>query len=155
MKKIKLLAFLLSFTYVFSLTSCGDDMYEPDTPAAKQIEGSYSGTMECSVMGSVDTFENMSFRIVATDDATVTVTLPAFGNVPMAMPSITLEGVKVSETNGIVTIKETEANGMTDTGKKYTVTLMGTVQGNVLNIKLNLLYGSMPMPIICSSTASK
>lgn len=155
MKIIKLLAFLLSLTSVFSLTSCGDDMNEPDTPAAKQIEGSYSGTMECSVMGSVDTFENMSFRIVATDDATVTVTLPAFGNAPMAMPSITLKEVKVSETNGIVTIKETEANGMTDTGKKYTVTLTGTVEGNVLNIKFNLLYGSMPMPIICSSTASK
>lgn len=155
MKKFKLLAFLLSLISVFSLTSCDDYEDEPDTPAAKQIEGSYSGTMECSVMGSVDTFENMSFRIVATDDATVTVTLPPFGNAPMAMPSITLEGVKVSETNGIVTLKETEVNGLNDSGKKYTLTLTGTVEGNVLNIKFNLLYGSMPMPIICSSTASK
>ena len=106
-------------------------------------------------MGSASTFENLSFSLSATDDATVAVTLPAFGEAPMAMPSITITGVKVTEANGISTLATTQCTGTTDSGKSYTCTLSGDVNGNTLNIKFNLQYGAMPMPMICSSAATK
>lgn len=118
MKPIKFLfATVIAVLALVTLPSCSDDNNEdePAVPAAKAIAGTYAGDMECSVMGSASTFENLSFSLSATDDATVAVTLPAFGEAPMAMPSIT----------------------------------------NTLNIKFNLQYGAMPMPMICSSAATK
>ena len=105
MKSIKILfATLIAILGLTTFTSCSDDdNNEPNMPAAKAIEGSYKGDMECSVMGDASTFENMTFTISATDDATVTVTLPAFGKAPMALPSITLTGIKVSEKDGVAT----------------------------------------------------
>ena len=106
-------------------------------------------------MGSASTFENLTFSIEATDDATVAVTLPAFGEAPMAMPSLAITGVKVTEANGVVTLATTEVSGQIESGKNYTCTLSGSVTDKVLNIKFNLQYGAMPMPMICSSTATK
>lgn len=147
---------MLAIICIIGLQSCSDDKnVDPVTPAAKTIEGSYHGDMQCSVMGNVSTFENVTFEISATDDATVTVTLPAFGEAPMALPSVTITDVKVSETDGVVTLAPTEVSGQTSTGKTYTCTLTGNVKNNVLDIRFNLLYGAMPMPIICSSDAVK
>lgn len=157
MKSIKLLfATLIAILGLTTFASCSDDdNNEPNMPAAKAIEGSYKGDMECSVMGQASTFENMTFSISATDDATVTVTLPAFGNAPMALPSITLTGIKVTEKDGVATLAQTEVKGQTAEGKSYSCTMQGTVEKNVLNIKFNLQYGAMPMPMICSSSATK
>ena len=138
-----------------AFSSCSNKEDEPATPAAKTIEGSYEGNMDCSVMGSVSTFEEMTYTVKATDESTVSVTLPACGEAPMAMPVIELTGVKVSEADGTVTLATTEVSGQTDGGKNYTCTMSGSVQGNILNIKYNLTYGAMPMPLICSSTATK
>lgn len=158
MKPIKFLfATMIALLAFVTLPSCSDDNNEdePAVPAAKAIAGTYAGDMECSVMGSASTFENLSFSLSATDDATVAVTLPAFGEAPMAMPSITITGVKVTEANGISTLATTQCTGTTDSGKSYTCTLSGDVNGNTLNIKFNLQYGAMPMPMICSSAATK
>lgn len=156
MKQLKFIfASLITMLTLAILPSCSDEKDEPATPAAKTIQGSYTGDMECSVMGSASTFENLTFSIDATDDATVSVTLPAFGEAPMAMPSIAITGVKVSEANGVVTLATTEVSSQTESGKKYTCTLSGSVTDKVLSIKFNLQYGAMPMPMICSSTATK
>ena len=116
MKPIKFLfATIIAVLALVTLPSCiHDNEDEPAVPAAKAIAGTYAGDMECSVMGSASTFENLSFVLSATDDATVTVTLPAFGEAPMAMPSITITGVKVTEVNGISTLATTECSGQTD-----------------------------------------
>ena len=148
-------ATFMAIVCMTTFSSCGDDNDEPATPTAKNIQGSYKGDMECSVMGSASTFEDMTFSVTATDDSTVAVVLPAFGEAPMALPSITITGVKVTEANGVVTMTTTEVSGQTDTGKSYTCTLSGTVENSTLNIKFNLQYGAMPMPMICSSTAQK
>jgi len=157
MKQIKFLfATILATVCLSALTSCSDNKEdEPATPAAKNIEGKYHGDMECSVMGNASTFDNMTFEINATDETTVTVILPAFGETLMTMPSITIAGVEVTETNGIVSLKPTEVSSQTSTGKAYTCTLSGSVENKTLNIQFNLQYGAMPMPIICSSTALK
>ena len=73
----------------------------------------------------------------------------------MAMPSLAITGVKVTEANGVVTLATTEVSGQIESGKNYTCTLSGSVTDKVLNIKFNLQYGAMPMPMICSSTATK
>ena len=154
MKQFKFIfASLMAMLTLAILPSCSDEKDEPAAPAARTIQGSYSGDMECSVMGSASTFENLTFSIDATDDATVTV--PAFGEAPMAMPSIAVAGVKVSEADGVVTLATTEVSGQTESGKNYSCTLSGSVTDNVLSIKFNLQYGAMPMPMICSSTATK
>lgn len=157
MKKIKsIFATMLAMICITGLQSCSDDKNDiPATPAAKTIEGSYLGNMNCSVMGNVSTFKNVTFEISATDDANVTVTLPPFGEAPMALPSITITDVKVSETDGVVTLVPTEISGQTSAGKTYTCTLTGTVKKNILDIRFNLQYGAMPMPMICSADAKK
>jgi len=156
MKPIKsLFATIMAIVCMTSFLSCSDENDEPAALAAKNIQGFYNGDMECSVMGSVSTFENKTFTITATDESTVSVVLPAFGEAPMALSSITLAGVKVTEANGVVTMAETEVSGQTDAGKSYTCTLSGNIENNILNIKFNLQYGAMPMPMICSSTATK
>lgn len=156
MKHFKFLfASLIAVLTLVTLPSCSDEKDEPSTPAAKAITGTYAGDMECSVMGSASTFNDVTFTVTATDDATVNITLPAFGEAPMAMPSITVQGVKVTENNGIAVLAETQVTGQTEQGKNYTVTFSGNVSGKILDIKFNLQYGAMPMPMICSSKATK
>ena len=156
MKQIKfIVATLMAAVFMTISPSCSEDKDEPAAAAAKTVQGDYSGDLECSVMGSVSIFEGKTFTITATDESTVSVVLPAFGDAPMALPSITLAGVKVSEENGTVTMATTEVSGQTDTGKNYTCTISGTVQNKTFDLKFNLQYGAMPMPLICSSTAVK
>lgn len=156
MKTLKFLCATLAAIFcTMTISSCSEDKDEPAAPAAKAIQGNYAGDMDCTVMGSTSTFENLTFTVSAVDESTVNVVLPAFGEAPMAMPSITVTGVKVSESDGTVTLATTEVSGETTSGKSYTCTISGTVVNNTLSIRFNLQYGNMPMPMICSSNATK
>lgn len=156
MKQIKFLfATIMTVVFLTTFSSCSDDKDEPAVPAARTIQGTYAGDLESTVMGTTLIFENKTFTINATDESTVSVVLPAFGEAPIALPSITLTGVKVTEANGVITLATTEISGQTDAGKTYNCTISGTVQDNTLNLKFNLQYGTMPMPMICSSKALK
>lgn len=138
-------------------TACSDDDDDNTKaqPAAKSVEGTYKGDMTCSVMGQESTFENMTFTVTATDDATVKVTISEFGEAPMAVPSITVEGVKVSGTDGTYVLAETEASGVTSDGKNYNVTLKGGFTNNTITINFSLKYGAMPMAMICAFSSAK
>lgn len=97
-------------------TSCSDNEEDqPAAPAAKSVEGAYLGDMTCSVMGSESTFEDMTFTLAATDDATVSLTMSSFGEPPMQVPEITIPDIKVSGENGTYTLAttnfDTESNG--------------------------------------------
>lgn len=154
MKRIKSIfaTMMLCLGIMATMSSCSDDKDEPTLPAAKNIEGSYSGDMSCTVMSSESTFENMTFTVKATDDATVSVTISEFGEPPMKMPSITVPGIKVSGSDGTYTLATTEFSG-DNNGKKYSGTAQGSFTNKILTFKFNLQYGAMPMPMICSFTA--
>lgn len=143
----------IGLSTVFS--SCSDDdKNEPSTPAAKNVEGTYKGDMKCTVMQQESTFENMTFTLTATDDATVSLTISSFGEPPMQVPEITIPGIKVAGENGSYTLDrttfDTESNG-----KKMSGFVAGSFSNNTLTVQLSLQYGNMPMPMICSFTAPK
>lgn len=157
MKKFKTIfsTMILCLSLMAAFTSCSDDDDDkPATPAAKSIAGTYEGDMTCSVMGQESTFENMTFTITATDDATVKITISEFGNPPMKVPEITIEGVKVSGTDGSYTLATTSFKGDAN-GRAYSGEAQGSFANNQLTVKFNLQYGAMPMPMICSFTAPK
>lgn len=147
---------IIAILALTSFTSCSDDdSNEPSTPAAREIAGTYTGDLTCTAMNSPTTYENLTITVTATDETTVTVTLPAFGEAPMALPSITLPGLKVSGADGTYTIAETEVSGKTDNDRNFTCTVQANISGKTLNINYSLKYGSMPMALICNSTATK
>lgn len=136
-------------------TSCSNDKDEPVIPAAKSIAGSYKGNVKCVVGKSESTFENIAFSLAAPNDATVDITIGAFGNPPMAVPEFTVKGVKVTGADGTYALSPTEFNGTTDAGKKYSGTLKGAFAQGKLTVEFSLNYGAMPMALICTFTGTK
>lgn len=160
MKKLKNIfaTMILSMALAASITSCsGDDdnNNEPDEPAAQSIAGTYSGNMTCTVMGSEEEYENMSYVITATDDATVSIILPGFGTPPMQLPEMTVTGLKVSGKDGVYTIAATEFSGTSDQGKVYSGAIRGSFENNTLTLDYSLQYGAMPMSMYFSFSAPK
>lgn len=157
MKTIKtMFAAMLAFLAVTTLASCGDDNDDPDpTPAAKSVAGVYEGDMTCSVMGQESVFENMTFTVTATDDATVSIKISEFGEAPMKVPEITVTDVKVSGSEGTYALASTDFSGEMSNGKTYSGKLDGGYASDELTVRFNLQYGSMPMPMICTFTAPK
>lgn len=156
MKRTKrfLVSMMMCMAMVGVTTSCSDNEENaPAMPAARSVEGNYHGDMTCTVMGDESVFENRTFTVTATDDATVVVTISSFGNPPMQVPEIVVEGVKVTGENDRYTLASTEFSGTTDAGKAYSGTLQGSVADNQLTAMFNLQYGAMPMPMICTFSA--
>ena len=138
------------------LAACSDnnDKDEPTIPAAKSVEGVYEGTMTCTVMGSASEFENMTFTLTSTDDATVSLKISSFGEPPMQVPELTIPGIKVAGQNGTYTLASTDFD-LEAGGKKCSGVVEGSYANNRLTINYNLQYGAMPMPMICTFTAPK
>lgn len=144
---------MLAVLSLVSFTSCSDDDEPKATPAAKSVEGVYSGDMTCSVMGSESVFEDMTFTVTATDETSVSIKVSSFGEPPMQVPEITVPGVKVSGADGTYKLATTEVSGELSNGKTYSITLDGDFASKQLTVRFNLQYGAMPMPMICSFTA--
>ncbi len=145
----KLSVFMIALLATVTITSCSsDDNNEVAAGAAKVIAGDYTSSLTCSVMGTDSEFENVTVSIVEKDDATVDVKIGSFGNPPMQVPAFTVENVKVTGEDGNYTIANTNFEGTTENGKKYSGVLTGSYAGNKLSIKFNLQYGAMPMPMI-------
>ena len=144
-------------TMCVAFTSCSND--DDDTvAAAKEIVGSYTGNLAMTVMGQASSHDNITMKIEAVDNATVKVTLPAFGEGMMALPALEVPAVKVSGSNGAYAFsQENYAGTVTVNGaeKKYTVTLQGTLKDNTLTVSYSVQYGKMPMPMIGKSVATK
>lgn len=156
MKKFKLFAtFFISLLFVSTAASCSDDDDDPAVPAAKEIAGTYNGDLSCTVMGSTDVFEDKTFVVTATSDSEVSVKIDEFGEAPMALPSITVENLKVSGADGIYAVDATTFSGTTDAGKQYSGTIKLAYTNGVIVIDFQLQYGAMPMPLICSFTSQK
>ena len=137
-------------TMCVAFTSCSND--DDDTvAAAKEIVGSYTGNLAMTVMGQASSHDNITMKIEAVENATVKVTLPAFGEGMMALPALEVPAVKVSGSNGAYAFsQENYAGTVTVDGaeKKYTVTLQGTLKDNTLTVKYSVQYGKMPAAMI-------
>lgn len=149
MKKLKTIsAAVLAAISLISFNSCGNDD-EPTTPAAQHVAGTYKGDMTLTVSTSTSDYEDMTFVITATDESTVSITTPAFGEAPMAMPSVTINGVKVSGTDGTYTLAQTSFDFTTDAGKACKGAIKGDYVNGKLTIDYTLKYGNMPFDMIC------
>lgn len=158
MKNLKTIfaTMILCLGIAAAFTSCSDDDDDnPAIPAAKSIVGTYNGDMTCSVMGSESVFEAVTVSVAATNDATVTVAVSSFGNPPMQIPEIKIPGIKVSGSNEKYSLAATEFSGTTAEGKTYSGTLQGNLDNNIFTVRINLQYGAMPMPIICTFSSNK
>ena len=160
MKKFKtmmaMMLALVSMCVAFS-SCCSDD--EPvAVTAPKEIAGTYTGSLDMTVMGEASTYDNLTMKIEAVDDATVKVTLPACGEGMMALPALEIPAVKVSGSNGAYAFsQESYAGTITVNGaeKNYTVTLQGTLRDNTLTVNYSVQYGKMPMPMIAKFVCTK
>ena len=117
MKKFKtmmaMMVALVSMCVAFS--SCSSDDDNDTAGGAKEIAGSYTSTLEMTVMGTASTFDNLTMKIEAVDDATVKVTLPACDKGMMPLPALEVPAVKVSGSNGAYAFsQESYAGTVTD-----------------------------------------
>lgn len=160
MKKFKtMMAMMLALVSMcVAFSSCSSDDDDNTAGGAKEIAGSYTSTLETTVMGKASTFDNLTMKIEAVDDATVKVTLPACDKGMMPLPALEVPAVKVSGSNGAYAFsQESYAGTVTVDGeeKKYTVTLQGTFKDNTLTVNYQLQYGKMPVEMICKFVCNK
>lgn len=160
MKKFKtmmvMMLALVSMCVAFS--SCSSDDDPVAVAAAKEIADTYTGSLNMTVMGTASTYDNLTMKIEAVDDATVKVTLPACGEGMMALPALEVPAVKVSGSNGAYAFsQESYAGTITVNGaeKNYTVTLQGTLRDNTLTVNYSVQYAKMPMPMIGKFVCTK
>lgn len=160
MKKFKtMMAMMLALVSMcVAFSSCSSDDDPVAVAAAKEIADTYTGSLDMTVMGQASTYDNVTLKIEAVDDATVKVTLPACGEGMMALPALEVSAVKVSGSNGAYAFsQESYAGTITVNGaeKNYTVTLQGTLRDNTLTVNYSVQYGKMPMPMIAKFVCTK
>ena len=160
MKKFKtMMAMMLALVSMcVAFNSCSSDDDNDTVVAAKEIAGSYTSSLDMTVMGQASTYDNVTLKIEAVDDATVKVTLPACGEGMMALPTLEVPAVKVSGSNGAYAFaQENYAGTVTVNGaeKNYTVTLQGTLKDKTLTVNYSIQYGKMPMPMIGKFVCTK
>lgn len=144
-------------TMCVAFTSCSND--DPvAVAAASEVAGTYVDSLQLTVMGSTSTYKDLEVKVEAASDETVNVILPAYGEGRMALPSLTIPAVKVAGSNnnyafGVTDYKSSvEVNGAT---KEFTMTLQGTYVAGKLTLNYTLVYGTMPMPMVCKFVATK
>lgn len=160
MKKFKtMMAMMLALVSMcVAFSSCSSDDDPVAVAASKEIAGTYTGSLDMTVMGTASTYDNLTMKIEAVDDATVKVTLPACGEGMMALPALEVPAVKASGSNGAYAFsQENYAGTITVNGaeKKYTVTLHGTLKDKNLTVNYSVQYGKMPMPMIGKFVCTK
>ena len=146
------------FTMWVAFTSCSNDDDPVAVAAASEVAGTYVDSLQLTVMGSTSTYKDLEVKVEAASDETVNVVLPAYGEGRMALPSLTIPAVKVAGSNnnyafGVTDYKSSvEVNGVT---KEFTMTLQGTYVAGKLTLNYTLVYGTMPMPMVCKFVATK
>lgn len=161
MKKFKfsLAAMMVAMlTMCVAFTSCSSDDDPVAVAAASEVAGTYVDSLQLTVMGSTSTYKDLEVKVEAANEETVNIILPAYGEGHMALPSLTIPAVKVAGSNnnyafGVTDYKSSvEVNGAT---KEFTMTLQGTYVAGKLTLNYTLVYGTMPMPMVCKFVATK
>ncbi len=163
MKKFKfslaaMMVAMLTMCVAFTSCSNDDDPVAVAAAAASEVAGTYVDSLQLTVMGSTSTYKNLEVKVEAANEETVNIILPAYGEGRMALPSLTIPAVKVAGSNnnyafGVTDYKSSvEVNGVT---KEFTMTLQGTYVAGKLTLNYTLVYGTMPMPMVCKFVATK
>lgn len=145
-------------TMCVAFTSCSNDDDPAAVAAASEVAGTYVDSLQLTVMGSTSTYKDLEVKVEAANEETVNIILPAYGEGRMALPSLTIPAVKVAGSNnnyafGVTDYKSSvEVNGAT---KEFTMTLQGTYVAGKLTLNYTLVYGTMPMPMVCKFVATK
>lgn len=145
-------------TMCVAFTSCSSDDDPVAVATASKVAGTYVDSLQLTVMGSTSTYKDLEVKVEAANEETVNIILPAYGEGRMALPSLTIPAVKVagSDNNyafGVTDYKSSvEVNGAT---KEFTMTLQGTYVAGKLTLNYTLVYGTMPMPMVCKFVATK
>jgi len=151
---------MAAISLVFS-TSCSSDD-DKTTPAAEAMAGTYTGTYTLTVMGQASE-DQASYVITKVDDSTITLTTPAAGEGAMALPSLTISNLPVTESTvgGVTayTAKVSTESGsvkVNDVDKSYSFSdVVVALSGNKIAINYSLQYGKMPMPMVIAFTGAK
>lgn len=156
MRKLEFLfASLLVITMGLGISSCSKDDDEPTIPSAKEVAGTYTGDIECFIMGnSYVTYNDLTVVIVAEDEDDVTIKLPAYGETPMTFPEITVTDVDVENLNGVYELESKGFSGTFQSGTAYTGVIGGTYTNKTLSLTISYNIGSMPT-MTCIYTANK
>lgn len=161
MKKFKtMMAMMLALVSMcVAFSSCSSDDDDNTAGGAKEIVGTYTSTLNLTVMGKSSPFEDKTVKVEAVDDNTVKITLPSFGEGMMTLPEFTVPAVKVSSSNGGYVLAHTKYTGtglnVKGEEKQYTVTLEGSFKNNTLSLYFIPVFGTMPLEMSAKFEATK
>ena len=128
--------------------------FDTETTWASLVAGEYEGTMSMSVGDTSAGSSDMTLTLTEAADGTLTISVPAMGNEGgMSVGAFDITGVTASESesgDGTYTLSlenfEAVAGETNITGSSLT----GTVNGESLNLTMDIKPGAMPMSITCT-----
>ncbi len=135
-------------------------VYNTQPAASLVVANSYAGTLSAEVMGTACGDTATTVKIAYASDNLVNITLPGYTYKTMAMGAVVVEGVSVSESNGVYTLTLEEdvtvVGKMGDSDINVKVSgLSGKVEDGELTLTYNETPGSMPMAISYSFATTK
>ena len=139
MKKAKIMMMALVATLSMAAVSCSKDY-------AKDVEGSYAGTLEMAVSGATMGTFDATVVVKADGDEAVSLTLPSIGEGRTAIPELTLSGVSVDKDGSNYTLKKSDFTITVD-NIAYNGSIDGTVKDSKLSFACDITPGAMPMAI--------
>ena len=142
MKKNKILLTAVLYLLTLASISCSKDGKE----CAKDVAGSYDGTLVMSVSGTNYGTFDMVVDVKSTSDDQVSMTIPAFGEGHMAMPELTVTNVDVDKDGSTYTLKKDQFT-ITVNEVPYKGSINGTVKDGKLTFTSPVTPGAMPMAV--------
>ena len=139
MKKAKIMMMALVATLSMAAVSCSKDY-------AKDVEGSYAGTLEMAVSGATMGTFDATVVVKADGDEAVSLNLPTIGEGRTAIPELTLSGVSVDKDGSNYTLKKSDFTITVD-NIAYNGSIDGTVKDSKLSFACDITPGAMPMAI--------
>jgi hypothetical protein len=142
MKRSKILLAAVLSLLTFTAISCSED----DNEYAKEVAGSYDGTLVMSVSGTDYGTFDMVVNVESTSDDQVSMAIPAFGEGHMAMPELTVTNVDVDKDGSTYTLKKDQFT-ITVNEVPYKGSINGTVKDGKLTFTSPVTPGAMPMAV--------
>lgn len=145
---MKLKNYMAMMSVVLFALACSDDDKEVKPEYARQIAGTYNGSMDIGMATTSASIEGATIVLARVAEDSVDVTLSSFAYGGMTLPDIKA-GAKVAMKGDTYTLKgEVDVSGVTGD-------FTGTTDGKALNMAINITPAGMPMPIAISFGGSQ